>query len=234
MGTTAEKLAYLSGTKAAIKGAIVDSGVDVPAVTPFRGYAGKVQSIVGQFSDELDVIMGGGLSPTEPGKLITPNTAEQLAISGGVLAAGDIKVAGDPNLVPANIAKGVTIFGVAGSYSGAEPVYEIVPPENISFETAGSPIRITINLSRNVYAVYGLSLWVGIIEERATATFSYPASGLGEPDESAVFRTMGTSVSIYTLSVSGNSLYLTRTSDSRLSGKTLDTQFGATVYYAPM
>lgn len=171
---------------------------------------------------------------TQGAATITPGTAAQTAAAAGRYTTGDIKVAGEPNLVPANIAKGVTIFGVTGSYSGAEPVYEIVPPENISFETAGSPIRITINLSRNVYAVYGLSLWVGITEANATATFSYPSCGYGEPDESKVYRTTGTQLSLYTLSGSGNSLYLTKPSDSSLSGKTLDTQFGAAVYYAPM
>ena len=46
MGTTADKLAYLNGTKTAIKNAIVAKGVDVPDGTTFRAYAEKIGSIV--------------------------------------------------------------------------------------------------------------------------------------------------------------------------------------------
>lgn len=47
MGTTADKLAYLEGTKAAIREAIAARGVDVPEGTAFRGYAGKIGEISG-------------------------------------------------------------------------------------------------------------------------------------------------------------------------------------------
>lgn len=46
MGTTADKLEYLQGTKAAIKQAIVGKGVAVPDGTTFRQYADKIGSIV--------------------------------------------------------------------------------------------------------------------------------------------------------------------------------------------
>ena len=45
MGTTSEKLAYLSETKTAIKDAIVAKGVEVPEGTTFREYAAKVGEI---------------------------------------------------------------------------------------------------------------------------------------------------------------------------------------------
>ena len=45
MGTTADKLLYLQGTKSAIKDAIVAKGVDVPVGTTFRDYATKIGSI---------------------------------------------------------------------------------------------------------------------------------------------------------------------------------------------
>ena len=47
MGTTADKLAYLEGTKAAIREAIAARGVDVPEGTAFRAYAGKIGEISG-------------------------------------------------------------------------------------------------------------------------------------------------------------------------------------------
>lgn len=46
MGTTADKLEYLQGTKAAIKSAIVNKGVAVPDGTTFRGYAEKIGDII--------------------------------------------------------------------------------------------------------------------------------------------------------------------------------------------
>lgn len=45
MGTTADKLAYLEGTKAAIREAITAKGVDLPEDTAFRDYAGKIEGI---------------------------------------------------------------------------------------------------------------------------------------------------------------------------------------------
>lgn len=47
MGTTADKLAYLEDTKAAIRDAIAARGVDVPTGTTFRDYAAKIGEISG-------------------------------------------------------------------------------------------------------------------------------------------------------------------------------------------
>lgn len=45
MGTISEKLAYLNGTKDAIKTAIIGKGVSVGSDTPFRQFAEKITSI---------------------------------------------------------------------------------------------------------------------------------------------------------------------------------------------
>ena len=50
MGTTADKLEYLDGTKSAIKQAIVNKGVAVPDGTTFRQYAEKINNISGMLS----------------------------------------------------------------------------------------------------------------------------------------------------------------------------------------
>lgn len=49
MGTTAQKFAYLSDTKAAIKQAIVSKGIAVPDGTTFREYAKKNSQHTGRF-----------------------------------------------------------------------------------------------------------------------------------------------------------------------------------------
>lgn len=107
MGTTADKLAYLAGTKSAIRKAIIDKGVNVPEGTTFRQYASKIASI-------QDV----GSLPTQGAKTVTPTTSEQTAVASGTYTTGDVKVAGDANLVPENIAEGKSIFGVLGTHSG--------------------------------------------------------------------------------------------------------------------
>lgn len=107
MGTTADKLAYLNDTKTAIKNAIVAKGVAVPDGTTFRAYADKI-------ADIQDV----SSLPTQGAETVTPTTSEQIAVASGTYTTGDVKVAGDANLVAENIAEGVSIFGVTGTHSG--------------------------------------------------------------------------------------------------------------------
>lgn len=45
MGTIAEKLTYLNGTKTAIKNAIINKGVSVSDTDTFRSYASKIESM---------------------------------------------------------------------------------------------------------------------------------------------------------------------------------------------
>ena len=45
MGTTSDKLAYLADTKELIRLAIIDKGVDVSALDPFRIYPEKIEEI---------------------------------------------------------------------------------------------------------------------------------------------------------------------------------------------
>ena len=48
-------------------------------------------------------------------KTITPSTLDQVAISSGYYASGDVTVKGDANLVASNIVSGKSIFGVVGT-----------------------------------------------------------------------------------------------------------------------
>lgn len=95
MGTTADKLEYLQGTKAAIKQAIVNKGVAVPDGTTFRGYADKIADII----DVPDLSNPGAADDLRSGKqlvgtdggIITGTLAEvtqatpQISVSSGGL-----------------------------------------------------------------------------------------------------------------------------------------------------
>lgn len=56
-------------------------------------------------------------------KTVIPSTSEQTAVASGVYTTGAVTVAGDADLVPANIVSGKNIFGVAGA---AEPASALV------------------------------------------------------------------------------------------------------------
>lgn len=57
---------------------------------------------------------------TQGAKTVTPTTSNQIAVASGVYTTGNITIAGDANLKAENIANGVSIFGIAGTHSGAE------------------------------------------------------------------------------------------------------------------
>lgn len=56
---------------------------------------------------------------TQKGKDVYPGTTRQLAVAAWRYTIGNIYVNGDSNLTAGNIKKGVSIFGVAGSYEGS-------------------------------------------------------------------------------------------------------------------
>lgn len=69
------------------------------------------------------IVEGGTKSATQQlttqgAKSVTPGTTAQTAVASGRYTTGDVVVAGDANLVPENIAEGVSIFGVTGVHSG--------------------------------------------------------------------------------------------------------------------
>ena len=58
--------------------------------------------------------------PTQTAKTIIPGTSNQTAINGGTFATGKVTVKGDSNLKAENIVSGKSIFGVNGTYVGAD------------------------------------------------------------------------------------------------------------------
>lgn len=103
MGTINEKLDYLSGTKEAIKSAIIEKGTTVPDGATFRSYADLINQLKRSESQE---------------KTVTP-TGEQFDVlpDDGYLLS-KVTVEGDENLIQENIANGVTIYGITGTHVG--------------------------------------------------------------------------------------------------------------------
>lgn len=79
---------------------------------------------------EKGYVSGGTKSATQQlttqgAKTVTPTTTNQTAVASGRYTTGDVVVSGDANLVPENIAKGVSIFGVTGTHLGGGGGVEI-------------------------------------------------------------------------------------------------------------
>lgn len=62
-----------------------------------------------------------GTLATQGGSTTIPGTAAKTIVTPNKIVTGNIVVAGDPNLIPANIKKGVPIFGVMGIAEGYFP-----------------------------------------------------------------------------------------------------------------
>ena len=80
---------------------------------------------------------------TQGAQTITPGTSTKTIASGRYLT-GTQTIKGDANLVAANIKKGVSIFGVAGSNEGEDIVQKVM---NEGTKANGAEDRITISVS---------------------------------------------------------------------------------------
>ena len=60
--------------------------------------------------------------PVQGGSTTTPGTVAKTIVAANRYVNGNIVVAGDPNLIPANVKKGVPIFGVMGIAEGYFPM----------------------------------------------------------------------------------------------------------------
>lgn len=71
---------------------------------------------------------------TQAAKAITPTTSSQTAVASGVYTTGAVTVKGDTNLIAKNIKKGVTIFGITGTYAGSITFYILDETQTIQCE----------------------------------------------------------------------------------------------------
>lgn len=120
----------VSNGKQAVASAITDMGVPTEEDAAFSELAENIRKITGGMdtsdatAEPGDILSGKtaytaagkveGIIPTLAAQTIVPGTASR-TIAGGQYLGGTQTIQGDTNLVSANIRKGVSLFGVAGS-----------------------------------------------------------------------------------------------------------------------
>ena len=121
---------------------------------------------------------------TQSGKTVTPSTTQQTAVASRKYTTGNVYVAGDSNLVADNIKNGVSIFGVAGTYTDMAKVYvakNINPTAmgsgstNRSFEISASGISKLIDASNSgttfpssLYGVRPMAVIIAAFSQNST------------------------------------------------------------------
>lgn len=151
---------------------------EVQSITPDTGYDGLFKVDVGAIPDEY-IIPNGTMSITENGthnvrevesvnvnvpapetvmqeKTVTPAaTIQMVEPDAGYDGLSKVTVNGDANLLPENIASGVSIFGVSGTFEGGD-------------ETGGLPAGVTamasgiLTPSNDISSTYYISHGLGV------------------------------------------------------------------------
>ncbi len=103
-----------SGGTPSLQSKSVTPSESTQTVTPDDGYDGLSSVDVGAVSSTY---IGSGVTQ-KAAATYTPGTADQ-TISAGQYLSGAQTIRGDANLLAANIKSGVSIFGVAGTYTGS-------------------------------------------------------------------------------------------------------------------
>ena len=88
---------------------------------------------------------------TQGAQTITPGTSNKTIASGRYLT-GTQTIKGDANLVAANIKKGVSIFGVAGTNEGEDIVQKVIS-EGTELGTAEKRVSINVSLGDIIHVV---------------------------------------------------------------------------------
>lgn len=134
---------------------------------------------------------------TQAGKTVTPGRTQQTAVASGRYTTGTVYVAGDSDLVAANIKKGVNIFGVAGTYEGESSYKLWQGPSGWTVTSSGNQITIEIDgiTINNIYGgVFFLSGYADSDRFRNSPLLIAPYSTGGPPPVNAEIVDEGTSL----------------------------------------
>lgn len=146
---------------------------------------------------EKGYVSGGTKSATQQlttqgAATITPTTTNQTAVASGRYTTGEVQVAGDSNLVPENIAEGVSIFGIQGTHSGGGG--------DMATVSISSPIAATFLV--NIEGTY-VELSPGgsaTVPKNSLIVVKMPSlvfPGIYTPDEAAIIQTSISSGAVY-------------------------------------
>lgn len=118
-----------------------NSSYNTSYIIPVAGYANQTTAnatISGSTTRQL---------PTKSAATIVPTTTTQTIVSGKYLT-GAQTIAGDANLVPANIASGVSIFGVTGTHQGGAQMTPLNVTQNGTYTapsgTGYTPVTVNV------------------------------------------------------------------------------------------
>lgn len=128
-----------------------------------------------------------GTMAEQAGGTYTPGTANKTLIPANTFATSDVIMKGDPNLIAANLKKGVSIFGVSGNFEGW-----ITEDTNINFNTIS-----TYGIYVDVSNISG-SMWTIVTnngnEKLKGGIFQMPFSLLGYKELIVEFNKHNTDV----------------------------------------
>lgn len=144
------------------------AGTTLPALSNPAG-AGQILSGYEAIGADGSIITG--TIPSRGAQTVTPGRSNQ-TIAAGQYLSGTQTIAGDTDLTAGNIRSGVNIFGVSGSYEGAEVVTEKIS----SSATSGN--RIILDVSEPIKELCGLN-FIGYTSYNLCC-FAYPGKTNGE------------------------------------------------------
>lgn len=171
------QLVYITDTLT--QGEVVGPSLDLSQVTVTE--ASMLDGV--KAYDKTGKLIEGSIQ-SQAAQTITPKTTDQ-TIAAGKYLSGIQTIKGDSNLIAGNIKKGVSIFGVAGSYDGeggsgssvetfhvTSTTQTISPTKTGTVKVWGYGLKSTSTWSKTAYSFVGDGYYSGTTGTKTSATFT--------------------------------------------------------------